>query len=294
MRLSTSTNIHVFDQGRPRAVSMEDSVRVCAEAGYQFIDANLCASCRENMPLTRDDWEQWAHQLRRVGDEAGIRFTQAHAYYGIGAKVTPDGVRSDGDQSEILMERSIRTAEILGVSWMVVHPLTVRDGEMYLSRASMEYNRAYYGRWAEEFARHHVGMAIENMSSSAGRRSFSSDPAELKELIERIDHPMVGACLDTGHAYMSGIVPDGAARMLGGHLHALHIADNHKNADEHLIPFQGTIDWPAFMRALRDIGYQDDFSFEAHMFTGCFPASTQKTLVKFSFELGNYLMKLAE
>lgn len=294
MRLSTSTNVTILDQMRNYVVPMEDSVRICAAAGYRYLDANLCSSCRPGMPLTQDNWEEWAHFMRKVGDEAGISFTQAHAYFGLGMRLDENGVRSDAELEPELMRRSVLTAEILGAKWMVVHPGSAFKGEMYSPSLSMKYNIEYFSRLGAFFAQHNVGMAIENMASYNGRRSFCTDAEELRELIERVDNPMVGACLDTGHAQLSGVNPAGAVRMLGSHLHALHIADNHQNKDEHFAPYNGTIDWPSVMAALREINYQDDFAFEIHHLTSCYPAAIHKKLVEFSYELGQYLMNLAK
>lgn len=295
MRLSTSTNITILDQMRNYVVPMEESVRICAAAGYRYLDANLCSSCRPGMPLTQDNWEEWAHFMRKTGDEAGISFTQAHAYFGLGLRVDENGVRSDEENDpELLMRRSVLAAEILGAKWMAVHPATVLADGTYSQSLSMKYNTEYFIRWGEFFARHHVGMAIENMISCNGRRNFATDAEELRELIERVNNPMVGACLDTGHAQLSGVNPAGAVRVLGSHLHALHIDDNHQNKDEHFAPFNGTIDWPSVMKALRDIDYQDDFAFEIHHLTSCYPAKIHKKLVEFSFELGQYLMTLGQ
>ncbi len=293
MRLSTSTNIIAFDQGRNYAVGMDTSVKVCAEAGYEYLDANLCAHCRPGMPLAGDGWEAWAHGIRALSDSLGVRFTQAHAYWPITYTVHPDGTRTDGELGEELMRRSVIAAEIIGAPWMVVHPLTVFDGDRYSARLSEEYNTAYFGRWAEFYAAHNVGMAIENMNCKSGSMRYAGDPEQLLALIRRIGHPMVGACLDTGHAHLSGVSVPGTVRLLGDVLKATHIADNHQNADEHIAPFAGTIPWADVMRAFRDIGYEHDFSFEIQQLSACYPAEVQTALVRFTLDLGRYLVGMA-
>lgn len=292
MRLSTSTNIHNFDQGAGYQVPMEEAVRLCSLSGYTYLDANLCAFCRTGMPITRDGWEGWAYAVRALSDAKGVCFTQAHAYWEIGGTVNADGTHSDGEWGEAMMHRTVRCAEILGVEWMVVHPLTVRNGNLYSKKRSLEHNHAYFSRWAEAYEKRGIGMAIENMISRSGHMGYCANPEDLLELIHRIGSPRVGACLDTGHAHLSGIDVPGAIRLLGKDLKATHIADNHQNADEHLAPFNGTIPWAEVMRALGDIGYVYDFSFEIQSLTRHYPAAVQEGLIRFSFDLGNHLLSL--
>jgi sugar phosphate isomerase/epimerase len=63
-----------------------------------------------------------------------------------------------------------------------------------------------------------------------------------------------GACLDVGHAHMTGGVVD-AIEILSGDIISTHIHDNDGTADSHLVPFDGTIDWPGGLLALAKVGY---------------------------------------
>src|SRR6185503_7880697 len=71
---------------------------------------------------------------------------------------------------------------------------------------------------------------------------------------EDIDAPAVGVCLDFGHAHMDGDLLD-AIETVSGHVIATHVHDNRGRTDDHLVPFAGTIDWPAAMTAVQKIGY---------------------------------------
>lgn len=293
MRLSTSTNIMVFDNKVPKQISMEDSTRACAEAGYKYVDANLCGACRPGQPLAEDNWEAWAHNLRKIADDCGVTFAQSHAYWTIGEAFNPDMSRADGEWGEELMRRSVLAAEILGSKWMVVHPYSVYQGQSwYHYRKSFEYNREYFKRWGEFYADHNVGMAIENMVKQMKAVAYCARGEELLELIDAIDNPMVQICVDTGHAHLSGINPADMIRLVGSHLKATHIADNHQTGDEHFAPFNGTIDWKDVMKALKEVNYQEDFSFEIHNLTSMYPKEVQQKLVDFSYDVGTYLINM--
>ena len=289
MKLSTSTAIINFDKGKPYQVSVDVSARTCAEAGYKDIDISLCGYSRTGQPLSLEDWELWVNKVRALGEELEVKFSQAHAYWTIGNAFNPDLSRVDGEWGEELMRRSVIAAERLGVKWMVVHPYTIRPCGWYDYKKSFAYNREYFKRWGDIYAEHHVGMAIENM---IGPRGYCSCAEELLELREAINHPSVEICIDTGHAHLSGFDVAEMIRQVGPHLKATHIADNHGNKDEHFIPFNGTINWTEVMKALREINYQECFAFEIHNLSSMYPKEVQAPLVKFSYEMGQYLLAL--
>jgi sugar phosphate isomerase/epimerase len=91
---------------------------------------------------------------------------------------------------------------------------------------------------------------------------------------EDLEAPEVGICLDFGHAHLDGDVLD-AIETVSGHLITTHVHDNRGRSDDHLVPFEGTIDWPAAMTAVQKVGYDQTLLFEiaAH-------GSPKDTLVK--------------
>ena len=74
-------------------------------------------------------------------------------------------------------------------------------------------------------------------------------------LLERIDQPHVGACVDSGHANLGDLGAPRAIRMAGPRLHTLHLHDNYGEVDDHLPPGRGTIDWADLFAALAEVGY---------------------------------------
>lgn len=71
----------------------------------------------------------------------------------------------------------------------------------------------------------------------------------------------VGICLDFGHAHLDGDVVD-AVETVAEHLIATHVHDNRGRHDDHLLPFDGTIDWAGTLLAVQKIGYDGPFVFE--------------------------------
>jgi len=71
----------------------------------------------------------------------------------------------------------------------------------------------------------------------------------------------VGICLDFGHAHMDGDLLD-AIETVSEHFVTTHVHDNRGRADDHLVPFEGTIDWPAALTAVQKVGYEGPLMLE--------------------------------
>ncbi len=98
-------------------------------------------------------------------------------------------------------------------------------------------------------ARAGVRLAIEVIPNAL------STAAALCHLIEEeLDGLDVGVCLDYGHAHLMGDLGE-AIETLSGHLWTTHVHDNGGRRDDHLVPFQGSIDWEAAMMSTQKIGY---------------------------------------
>lgn len=71
----------------------------------------------------------------------------------------------------------------------------------------------------------------------------------------------VSICLDFGHAHMDGDLID-AIETVSEHLVTTHVHDNRGRTDDHLVPFDGTIDWPGALTAIQKVGYDGTFLLE--------------------------------
>ena len=102
-----------------------------------------------------------------------------------------------------------------------------------------------------------VNVAMENMLRPEGI-------ARAAWLLESIDSPRFGLCYDSGHQHARFVqTPDTDLLARFGHrLMALHLHDNNGTKDQHLLPFDGTIDWPAQMKAIAETGYRGPLSLE--------------------------------
>jgi sugar phosphate isomerase/epimerase len=89
-----------------------------------------------------------------------------------------------------------------------------------------------------------------------------SSAASLVQVIEEeLELPDVGICLDSGHAFMTADLVE-EIETSSGFLIATHLHDNNGAEDDHMVPFEGGIDWPAALMSLQKVGYEGALLFE--------------------------------
>lgn len=89
-----------------------------------------------------------------------------------------------------------------------------------------------------------------------------SDGASLVEMLERdLDAPRTGICLDFGHAFLMGDVVD-QIEIVAEHLVTTHVHDNGGKKDDHLVPFDGRINWDIALMTMQKVGYDGTYLME--------------------------------
>ncbi|MEJ2634412.1 MAG: sugar phosphate isomerase/epimerase [Calditrichia bacterium] len=68
------------------------------------------------------------------------------------------------------------------------------------------------------------------------------------EILGRVNHPNVGALLDTAHAYLHGLDLNAYYQKIRPHLVEIHAHNNNGKEDEHLGMNRGTIDYVTFFK----------------------------------------------
>jgi sugar phosphate isomerase/epimerase len=148
-------------------------------------------------------------------------------------------------------EQALQIARRLPFGVLVVHLGLPRPTEnsREAARRSIEVLR-------DRARLHGVRLALEVIPNELSRAG------SLVHFVEEvIDAPDVGICLDFGHAHMDGDLID-AVETVSEHLITTHLHDNHGRADDHLVPLEGTIDWPGALTAVQKIGYEGAFILE--------------------------------
>lgn len=260
MILSTQTDVTF------RVFGEEEGIRILAQAGFDAIDYSMFPMSNDACPLNTGDVIAHAEKLRRIAEENGIRFNQAHAPF-------PCWKANDEAYNAKMPDRVMRAVQIagtLGASCVVVHPIVYPGG----GEKQKAFNLQYYRSLEQTALAYGTKIALENMWGYDNRRGYivsnvCSYASDLNDYFDELNPDAFTVCLDLGHCGLVGEEPDQAIRVLGrNRLGALHVHDNDYRQDTHTMPymFGSSMNWDAITKALGEIDYQGDFTYEADNF----------------------------
>jgi len=146
----------------------------------------------------------------------------------------------------------------------------------------VDYNVRWFRELIEPAKTAGVHISIENTCDGRPQKFHApfTRASDMMALIERIDEPSYGICLDTGHAHiMSQDIP-AMIRAFGKHLRTLHLNDNlgritPVHPDQHLFPGAGTVDFQSAFDALKDITFAGIINLEPGQFLTRLPVEVR-------------------
>ena len=153
-------------------------------------------------------------------------------------------------------ERAIQIARRIPFKVLVTHlgvprwsPTAAADNSRDAARRSIEELSAIAGPLG-------VRIGLEVMPNELSRAG------SLVHFVERVvDSADVGICLDLGHAQLDGDVVE-AIETVSEHLIAVEVHDNKGRSDDHLVPFEGAIEWAGALTSVQKVGYDGALIFE--------------------------------
>lgn len=281
MRLSVELYTLCDRYGANKAIEM------LKDAGFCAVDYSYYWH-QENDTVLGDQYREYAEKIRAHLDHNGIVCNQAHAPFSLEYGCAWD----ETDEKYLRLVRAMESASILGAENIVVHAIKVPGG------VDMEqYNIEFYKSllpYCEKFGIH---IAVENLFSRDVKRKRLigrlGSPQELNRMIEKINSPWAVACVDIGHAALTGYEPEDFIRgMNPAFLKALHIQDNDYLEDRHFLPYTGELNWEAIVKSLKEIGYRGDFTLEIVKYLDRFPDELIPEALKFAHTVGEHLVSL--
>ncbi|MBQ3132662.1 MAG: sugar phosphate isomerase/epimerase [Clostridia bacterium] len=242
-------------------VSFFDTLVAIRECGFTCVDLRIS-------PLYLEG-DRRATALRIKDDiaRAGLTATQAHAPGGNAILHFEKAVDT--------IAKTLEFCHYLEIPAVVVHPSAVEGNTR---EEFFENNIAFYRALIPYMEAYGVGVEIENIGNYADPY-FLWNGSDLREMIDRVDHPMVTACWDIGHAnhfFEKDCDQYQSILSLGDKLTSIHAHDNcgyitdtykHIRLDAHTMPYYSayaSVNWDAVLQGLKDIGYQGTFNFEVH------------------------------
>ena len=233
-----------------------ECLRQVVKAGFHAIDLSQYIVHENDALLIRDDWQNTVEEIRACAEELGVEFVQSHS---------PGGrmFLNRETRNEVLYQQAVRSIQVCGA--LKIPNLVVHSGFWEgISKAEyFEVNRKFYRELLSVAEENGVNILAENSPlDNLEIGYFLTTGAEMREFVKYVDHPLMHACWDTGHANTLGAQYHHLVE-LGDELYGVHINDNRGKDDEHTMPFLGTMSLDDVMHGLLDSGYKGAFTFEA-------------------------------
>jgi sugar phosphate isomerase/epimerase len=143
------------------------------------------------------------------------------------------------------IKRCLELVDHVAVAYVVLHLGNPRDKFTPVAfehaYAAVAQIRAFAG----------VDVMIENIPNDI------STLERIEEFRTNSQLTDIGICYDTGHGHLQEATPEFA------NIRTMHLHDNHREKDEHLWPFEGTLNWAALIEKLVVANYSGSYMFEA-------------------------------
>ncbi len=247
------TGVYAVSSCINNGLTRQELLEAVASAGFRHVELGMD-------PEVPQSWAYEPAVMRRQLEDAGLEAFSVHVPSAGWRCCHPDDeVRRGAVETSAAC---FRPAVEVGAGVVVVHA-TSPDAPLTGDELSANRARACdsLARLAEMAAPLGVKLAAENLPA----RGTARPGALIGDLLEMIE-PLgdgVGVCIDAGHSNANGASAADEVRAAGGKLLAVHIHDNDgRGEDLHWFPGRGTVDWPAFLAALDEVGFESPRSFE--------------------------------
>ena len=204
-------------------------------------------------------------------------------------------VLAAGSSTRMGGETPKQLMEIYGKPVMI-HSLLAFEKADYISEIILVTPKGDEGDYRALAKEYGIKIALENMFQREVKRKIlgadtCSHPAEFIRYLDTLDDEHFVACLDLGHCGVVGLEAQDCIRALGHErLHALHVHDNDYTKDMHMLPGLGKMDWEEIMKALAEIRYDGEFTYEADRFFISMPQEMMPNAVRLMVDMGRYLI----
>lgn len=247
LRMKKSISVWSFTNQDAR-----ECIRLAKQSGFEGIELGLT----ETGELGLDSKEEDLKQIKEFADENGI------VIHSVATGLYWDYSFTSNDEAERekaynVAVKQLQTAKALGADSVLIVPGAV-GVDFIPNREVIRYDVAYdralnaFKRLKTVAEELEVYIGIENVWNK-----FLVSPMEMRDFIDKIDSPFVGAYFDVGNVLVNGY-PEHWIEILGKRIKKVHFKDYRREAGGlggFVDLLSGDVNWPAVMKAFENIGY---------------------------------------
>ena len=190
------------------------------------------------------EWEISQEEQLKYIRKSGLNVIFAHLGY-----QNMNDIWVECEEGEALVERyknDIKVCKENNISLVIMH-LTRKSTAPKYNEIGLERIRKIVD-YAKELG---VKVAFENTKIKG----------YLEYIFDNIKNDNIGICYDAGHCH-AHFDDEFNYEFFKNKVFAVHLHDNHGELDEHLLPFDGTINWENVMRKLKECDFKGYITLE--------------------------------
>jgi len=211
-------------------VAIEKQFQLFARNKIDFV--SLCADLDHSRFYEKDEIQK----IFDLAESSNLSIDSAHAPF-----YPPYNLAAiDSNEQKIAIEKTVEYIEYaagLKIPIVIIHPHHYFYDSKY---ACLERSVSALKQLDERIGHLPITVAVENMPTAAG--SWICD-----RILTVFGPDKFGFCFDSSHENMSG-EPFHLIKKYYSRMTTCHLSDNHGQSDEHLPPFDGTINWSKLRR----------------------------------------------
>ena len=221
-------------QNENKKVSIIETIKSIKNAGFK----NVFVQWYD------ENWKHSQEEQVKLCKELGLNIIFAHLGYQNINSIWEDG--NEGDNQVERYKKDIKECHDNGIPMVVMHLTSHKEAPMY---GEIGLNRIKkIVQYAKEL---NMKVAFENTKIKG----------YLEYVLDNIKDENVGICFDAGH-YHAHFDDEFNFEFFKDRIFAVHLHDNDKSDDLHLLPFDGTIDWKDVIKKLKECNYNGPVTLE--------------------------------
>ncbi len=227
--------------------SYKDAVAFIMDSGFDGVE--ISAFDKQFRPREEFYAPGFAAEMRDVMARRNVRgfSVSAHKDY----TETPEAFR--------IVRDMIRVAAELGSGYAIINGAIRRENEEYAAQwDAMIRQTKELAHMAGELG---VKLAIEY------EPGFVIDSTELLlRALREIDSPVVGINCDIGHVFLCDPDPMLAIGQSAPYILQCHVENMARGVHDHLVPWEGDMDLPAYVARLREVGFDGGLGLDLYKY----------------------------
>ena len=231
-------NLAVCVQNGDKSVTPKQTIDAIYNAGFK----NVFVQYYHKNPIGLGELEQIDYC-----NELGLNIIFCHLGYKEPRAINE--IWLEGEEGEKVIDGYIEDFELMKekkIDLVVMHLISGKEPPMYNELGLRRIKRLV--EYAKKIG---IKIAFENTK----KRGY------LEYVLENIKEDNVGICYDAGHCHCH-FNDEFNYELFKDKIFAVHLHDNDKTEDQHLLPFDGTIDWNNVLAKLKENNYNGPITLE--------------------------------